>query len=627
MLLKKFLRALLLFATLIPASVSAQTLPAEKLVPREVAILVTIPDFEKVQSVYDTTAQFQLFQDPAMKPFVTKFMTKLTTEIIEPLEKELGVQLKDYKTLFKGQMSLAVTPPKTGPGSETNTPEFVIMLDSKTQKDLLKSRLDEAKTKWQTSGRDLKPEKVHNLDFTTIFITAGDIRKVMSKLRRNADEKEEQEIETTDSEKKFAITIGQSDSLLLIGNAPRLMEKIIIRQGGGSIPTVSELASFEASYNQQFREAHAWVWINPKPFIEMFTRNKSNQESSTDFLPSNSKMLEAVGLQHLQSLAFSARNVPAGTYIQFQAAIPESQRQGLFKIFNLDKTDASPPPFVPQDSVKFQRIRINLSQAWNNLESLATTISPQAAGAFKLIFESAGKDKDPNFDLRRELFGNLGNDLITYEKNPRGTSLVELQTPPTLILIGSPNSDKLLNAIKVLTATLGNSGQGKDREVAGKKIYTLPTPGQQGKGGMNLTASGGYLAISADISLLEEFLRSAENKPRSLSQTTGMPEAAQEVGGMNLGMFGFNNPAEEVKFLFETLKKDPDFLSNSFSMNPLAGKTKNESSKLKEWFDFNLLPPYEQVGKYFHFGVYSGNYDSQGFTFKGFSPTPPQLKK
>ena len=99
---------------------------------------------------------------------------------------------------------------------------------------------------------------------------------------------------------------------------------------------------------------------------------------------------------------------------------------------------------------------------WNALEKTLVEISPQFGGFFKLMFDNAGKDKDPNFDMRRELVGNLGDDFITYQKNPKGNSLAELNSPPSLFLIGSSNAEKLAGAIKMVASLLPpiHSGNG-----------------------------------------------------------------------------------------------------------------------------------------------------------------------
>jgi hypothetical protein len=618
---------------LLSAFSSATLLPAEiptpdKLAPRETMFMLTVPDMDKMRNVYATSAYLQFFQDPAMKPFISKFQSKFKSDFLEPLEKEMGIKVADYQDLIKGQATLLIREWKLG--KETNAFEFALALDSKSKKEELKTRLEELKTKWRQSGRELKPEKIHGTDFTTVFVSQKDLKNIFKKLSTSGSPTAdgEKDIEESEPDKKTAITIGQVESLLLIGNQASYLEKIAIKVSGGIVPSLSELAVFEANYNQLFRDSEFWAWVNPKPFLDSFSKTGADQQSANDFMPSTAKIMEVLGLNRLASLSFSFKNLPQGSLGQFHASIPESQRIGLFKALTLEKSDSSPPPFVPADAVEFQRVRINLSKAWNQLESMITSISPQAAGAFKLIFESAGKDKDPNFDLRRELFGNLGNDVLSYKKNPRGTSLEELQNAPSIFLIGSADPEKLFNAIKVLTSSLGAQSEVKEREVAGKKIYTLPMPGarpDQGSG-THISTSAGYLAISADVAMIEEFLRSIETKPKPLRETPGLTEAAQEIGGMNLGLFGYSNPVEQTKFLFELVRKDPDFLTRSFSMNPLAPKGQKPPA-FKEWVDFSLLPPFESVSKYFSIGVYGGSFESQGFTLKGFSPMPPQLKK
>ena len=68
------------------------------------------------------------------------------------------------------------------------------------------------------------------------------------------------------------------------------------------------------------------------------------------------------------------------------------------------------------------------------------------AGLLQMMLSSAGKDKDPNFDLKKNLIGNLGDDFITYEKAPKSTKLEDLQKVPSLTLIGSPDPAGLLEA-------------------------------------------------------------------------------------------------------------------------------------------------------------------------------------
>src|SRR5438132_1687496 len=128
---------------------------------------------------------------------------------------------------------------------------------------------------------------------------------------------------------------------------------------------------------------------------------------------------------------------------------------------------------------------------------------------------------------------------------------------------------------------------------------TLAAAGSPGSRGLNYSASGSYLALSSDVALLEEYLRSTETQAKALRETVGLNEAAQKVGGMSTGFFGYENNSETMRVAFEALKRNPDGLGKNFSPLASVSGDKMNPKQLKEWFDFTLLPPFERVAKYF----------------------------
>jgi hypothetical protein len=135
--------------------------------------------------------------------------------------------------------------------------------------------------------------------------------------------------------------------------------------------------------------------------------------------------------------------------------------------------------------------------------------------------------------------------------------------------------------------------------------------------------------MSTDIAMLEEFLRSGDSTGKALKDVAGLNDAAQRVGGMANGMFGYENQAESARALVETLKKESGTLANLFGASPLAGQFGMEDSaeKLKDWVDFSLLPSFDQIAKYFYMSVGAGAVTPEGIGFKVYGPNPPQLKK
>jgi len=131
--------------------------------------------------------------------------------------------------------------------------------------------------------------------------------------------------------------------------------------------------------------------------------------------------------------------------------------------------------------------------------------------------------------------------------------------------------------------------------------------------------------MSTDEAMLENFLRSSESTGKALRETAGLADAAQKIGGMNTGLFGYENASESMRVMMETLKNDSSSLEKMLGMMALPPKLSGKG--LKDWLDFSLLPPFEQISKYFHFTVYTGSANEDGLSYKMFSPTPPQLKK
>ena len=541
------------------ASLHAAVLAPEKLLPADTLGVVTIPDFSKAQSAYEKEAMSQLWRDPAMKPFKDKLVRKIQEEWLTPLENQLGIKFSDYTGLAQGQITVAVI--QNGwQGKDQPLPAWLVLIDAKERSGQLRTNLANLKSKWTDAGKKSKIEKIRDVEFTTLMVSGDEIGKALEKVsdKEKTDKPDNKPEETGKKpDANNQVIFGQSESLLLVGNDAKVLEKILARQAGGAVPALGEQATFEADYQARLRNAVVYGWIHFKPIADILNRlaaeeGAKNKDSGS---PDPTKLMSATGLGGLKTLAFALTETPEGPLMEFHLGVPAGQRNGLFKLIAAESKDAAPPPFVPADAVKFQRWRLDMQKVWSGLENMLVEISPQAGGVFKLMFENAGKDKDPNFDMRRELIGNLGDDIIGYEKNPRGNTLAELNSPPSLYLVGSPNADKLAAALKMVSSLLPPPlNTVKDREFLGRKVYTLnmgPTFNPDGSTGperkLSYAASGGYLALSTDDATLEAYLRSGEGGGKTLRETAGLAEAAQKVGGMNTGLFGYENSSETMR--------------------------------------------------------------------------------
>ena len=607
--------------------------PPDKLLPADTLFMFTVPDYLKASNNLAQCPTTRLWNEPGIMAFKDKFMKKLQSDVIAPLEKEFGIKFSDYTALARGQLTFAVIK-GDWQGQRKTSPGLVLLVDAKDKSDPLKANLAELKKKWIDSGKQVRPEKIRDLDFTTFIFSSDELTKTLDKVFPDPNEGFETREAPKPKKKPTNIewTVGQSGSLLIVGSTPKDIEKILACQTGGTVPSLSEQTDFSASYNKFFRESLAYGWVNLKTLLD--TALKAEPAPANSARPSPAKIMSLIGLPGLQTGSFSFNNAEDGMSLLLHLQVPESSQVGLFKILSLEKKDSSPPSFVPADAIKFNRFRIDLKKSFAAIEEMIGQFDPQYGNLLKTMIDLAGKDKDPNFDLRAQLIANLGDDIISYQKAPRNLTLEDLNSPPTLYLISSPKPEQLASAVKAVVSFLppALSARAKEREFLGRKVSSLTftsrtRDGKRTDKSLHYCASGGYVAISMDVAMLEEYLRS--NTGKSLRDAAGLAESAQKAGGMSTGIFAFENQRETTRAALDILKKESGTLANLFNASPLAERlgVNETSGKFKDWVDFSLLPPFDQIAKYFYITVMSVGQSAEGYSLKMYSPVPPGLKK
>lgn len=649
----KFTKLLAAFCLFFALSTHAEILPAEQMLPDDTVAFVTVGDWTRFATYYNQSPYGKLWNDPAMKKFRENFETKFKSSLAEPLQRELGLKVEEYKDLLQGQITIALTPPREG---STDPLGLLIMLDAKSKSDSLKTRLGDLKKKWSDSGKQTRTEKIRDTEFSVISFTDNEWKTMMDKIFPGfGGEAEEEEEKSDEKSEPTQLHIGQHKSLLLIAENPKVIEKIIAKESGGSVSTLSEQAAFARNYSNKTREALSFAWLNWKPVYEMIAESiaKASEGQDAQAQPGMpniqfDKILPALGLKSIDSLAFHFTGSADGMGGEFFLAAPESTREGLTKMFALAKKDASPPPFVPADALRFQRWRLDIPAAWGELENIVRKIFPEALGMMTMMLDGVGKEKDPNFDFRKNFIGNMGDDLIAWSKAPKSMKLEDVASPPGVFLLGSPKANELIETIRTLTMLMPSSVADeapREREFLGKKIYsvTLPTGPAMAEEGeeeeedsketpkveaatLSYAASGGYVAFSADAGQLEEYLRASDGGGKSLRETAGLPEAAQKTGGMENGFFGYENQKETMRATLELIKQAQGGFGSLVLPNAVKLNVDSEGAEDKGWFDYSALPDYGSISKYFGLGVYGGGSTADGFSFRFYGPTPAGLK-
>jgi hypothetical protein len=622
----------------------------EKLLPEDTLAMVTAPDFIRLREILVKTPQAQLWNDPAMKPFRERLVSRFNDGFINPLERELAIKFDDYTGLLQGQLTLAVT--QNGwQGQDDSSPAFLLLFDAKDKSGQLKSNLAELRKKWVAARKPIRTEKIRDLEFIVLPLSSNDLPQTIRKIFPRSSEVQElgNEPAARKAARQDEWVVGQAESVLLVGNSTKAVEKVVARLTGGPAPPLGELATYQANHLVMFRDSPLYGWVNMKALMDVFSKTqaqkKENPGAPNSLDISLGKAVGALGLTSLKTVAFNFQDSSEGAVIQLYIGVPEADRQGLFKILAGEAKDTTPPPFVPADAVKFRRWRLDGQKGWATLLQIANDISPQALSTINFLLDSAeiaAREKDPGFDIKKSLIGNLGDDMISFEKVPRGAMPAQLQSPPSLFLIGSANAEQLALGLKSLLVYLPDQQSQQEREFLGRKIYsvalppvtltgTTRTPGSTSRLTLSYAASRSYLAMSTDASILEEYLRSSGTQGKSLREIPGLTEATPKVIGPGSSLFGYENGLETTRASFEAWRKNPNAAPSSggsitVNLLPSATELFGASQDFSAGIDFSLLPPFDAVSKYFYFSVYGWSATDDGFTFKWFAPVPPALR-
>ncbi len=632
-------------------AVRAAVPPPQRLLPDSTLIMVTVPDCARMGAIWKRTPDVQWWRDPSMRAFKEHFLSKCHQNLIEPLNRELGVDLGDYARLVRGQLTFALAN-EGEPGDETPALGLILLLDAKDKAGALKSDLEALRRKWVDSGKPIRTENIRGFEFSVINTSDTAVPETLRGfLPHSLQYRELGKKKARTASAQDRLFIGQVDSLLVVADSMKLAQRVVAQLNGGQMPCLADNPAFNSDYQRLFRNSPLYGWVNTKACLDLVRAQLSRQPEGSqaanpllDVKPE--QVLRATGLNGLKTAAFALQTSQEGTTFEFFLGVPESERAGLFKILAGEPKGANVPAFVPATAVKFERWRIDGQKAWKTFVSMLAGISPEYPKGINFMLDAAnmaGRQKDPDFDVRRTLIGNLGDDIITYEKAPASPG--DTASAPSLFLLGSPAPEQLAAALKsVLAFVAVQSGPAAERDFLGHTIYSVPLPSvplpMAGAGAaptttpkaprtLSYAASGGYVAFSTDAATLEEFLRSGEGQGTALRDVSGLVEAAQKVRGPDTSLFGYQNQAEAMRVLFDGLKQNPSRSAGLSSLNllwgHLPGMTPPKHS-VKDWCDFSLLPSFDQVAKYFYFSVYGGSAGMDGLSLKVYAPTPPALR-
>ena len=596
--MKKIIVPALISFTLISSAKAAEdTKSLQSLLPAETVLVMAAPNYASAKKHFKGGASAQFWDSAEFKPFRKKLVNGFEENVLVRIEEELAIDFEAFEEMASGPVALAVVPGLAA-GEE---PALLLLLDAGRKSFALRRTLSRMKRDWKKADRKVSETEISGVDFTTLSEPEGNRQ----------------------------MHVGRVGTQLVIGTKPAQIEGVLARLNGNGDGPLADNAAFAASHSALLKEADFYVWTNPSAVLPQLLDNlPDGAELGIDF----GEVVSALGINGLGTFAMAYSERPSGAHYELFIGLPKAKRKGLFGLLETKRADASPPPFVPTNVSSFLRWRLDMDAAWKNLDKLMLELSPDVANMVEFTVGLLGKDKDANFDFRKSFLNNFGDDLILYQMPPKGTALNDIGAGPIVVLVKSPNPDELIKGIGAVPGILPpplNETAMLPRRLGDHTVYSFelaefpdPSTGELVKMELLLAARDGYMAVATDTDLLQMFLDGKTSG--SLAKRDGLVTAAASVGGMDSGIFGYQNDRNMVLNTMDTLRDNADQFDMILSMIPTDGF--GEVS-LSEWLDFSLLPTGSKIEKYFDFTVYGAETNDRGISLKMFSPRPATLKR
>ncbi len=164
---------------------------------------------------------------------------------------------------------------------------------------------------------------------------------------------------------------------------------------------------------------------------------------------------------------------------RMDAGVTYSEERGVLKLAAYQPGPAVQPDWIPAKWPSVSSARFSVSKAYAGIEELLASISPMISSMAQMQIRTL--NKKAHFDLKRDLIGSLGDDLVSAYALPPGLDAGVV--PPwtemdQLFAISLANEGGFLKSVDALKKLAGPAAAQlfTQRDYLGNTIYTLNQP-------------------------------------------------------------------------------------------------------------------------------------------------------
>ncbi|SFJ05884.1 hypothetical protein [Planctomicrobium piriforme] len=509
---------------------------AEDRLPPGVLLYVTSPDVVAAYEQFQKTSASALINDPSLEKFRAQLLERYA-EFQKEAEDKLKLPLADLFALFSGEISMAVVRPVGQPLG------WVAFMDIGEHEETLDALLLKAEEAFDGEKIAKETETIAETEVVTCTVT------------------------TSDAEDAQPVTVAYfvKDGMFVFGSDAEVLESVLTRWDGEHEETFAA--------NEIYQEIVAKCVTNEdsEPSLIWYVDPVGLVASGLSMAPQTQNF---AGMIYMPTLGLTGLKAFGGVqelateqfdHVSRMLIYIDGPPTGVVKVFELRPSEVTAPTWVPADAGQYFALDWNIKGAYESIEAIYDSFL--GPGKFAMATANLTKQAGVDLKLKADVIDVLSGKVQGYYS----ASAAAPEDFTGVISVGVTDPAK---GQKLVDTVFQLAGGAKSADFEGTKIYEPAN--DTGKG--VAAVKGNAIMISSTGETLKLALAA---RPANPLAATPEYKSVAKVIPKEVCLFSYQNAAGQFADVYEKAR------SGEFD-GLVEGK-----------LDFSVLPPFEEIRKYF----------------------------
>jgi hypothetical protein len=585
----------LLFFSLCPLHGAGLALPKTAgLVPPETFVLLDVGNFALLKAQFEKTSLYRLYKDPAMYAFVEDAKAKWQEKVRKMDDNSIFKAFFSADAAPEGRAALAIVP-KQQP-ADSNGQSFLLL------------------TQWG--------EKISQIKETVAKMRSKNIE--YGGYQKSSETYRGVTIEISVDETASTLSYCFIDDCFIAATDITLLKFVIAHIKGADSPTLADDTDYVAATAAAGPYHDMDFYVNIKQIIK--TELAQDATGGTAAAIKNLGLDNVAALSSSLSLARSRGGSSSATaFVKINGA-----KKGLCNMLEAESSLIKSPRFIGASAYSLTFLNLDIKKAYNELYNILYSFSPASASLMYAPVVPPSPDGKPGLYLKNDFIEYLGSELIIARSINKPFSKDSAPTE-SLVALATVNRSALEKSLSLLHSSLiAPTDPDARREFLGHTIYLIGLPnipftapgmtpmqdyadtGTSRAPKMAFTVTDTHLIFGAEPAV-ERAIRTLSGSASSSAEAAKwFNDARAALPAVGLACLQDNTASAE---LFWWMTKE-NAKSVSSVLPGVSVSLGFGLPNISDLVNFELLPQFDVVRKYFGLSVSYGLSRPDGFFFE-----------